>query len=239
MGLNTKNSMFSNILEDKASEHADLMMEREYRDEGLMSWEMQREKYKNEFFEALEMEPLADALNQAVRDLIDEGGNVLDSKEYADLIDEIREAANTFDAFIEENSIPEILNTATGFSLSALANIELIALDFFHRGQVENSINIYTLLTILDGNHADYWYKLGIGLQEVGNLEKALSAYACCHILDPRNIGSYVFSAECYLKQDFRDDAKVELDLAEFWMTTEDPEGNWKDVINQVKRKMR
>lgn len=214
----------SKIFEELASQYADSLMNTEYQNTGLVSPEQQKEKYRIEFLEEMQMNELNDVLIRALEAIIQEGKSILDATAYADLMIQINNAADSLENF----------NATT-----LVANMETIAIDCFHKGSFEECTHIYSLLIVLERNQADYWYKLGISLMETGNFERAASAFDNCKTLDETKIGSYLFAAECHDALGKSEKAKVELDQAEQLLEFEENRDKWTPTVLLLKERLR
>ncbi|CCB91497.1 putative uncharacterized protein [Waddlia chondrophila 2032/99] len=80
----------------------------------------------------MQMNELNDVLIRALEAIIQEGRSILDPTAYADLMVQINNAADS----LEE------------FNSTALASMETIAINCFHKGSFEECTHIYSFLTI-------------------------------------------------------------------------------------------
>lgn len=96
-------------------------------------------------------------------------------------------------------------------SQSTMQSILNIGLAKYNEEEFEASLSIFYLLSALDRNNADYWYRLGIVAIQTEKLNLALQGFAYAIYLNREFMGARIFSAQCYIKLGEIENAKAEL----------------------------
>jgi hypothetical protein len=207
-----KDGKYEKFLENLATQYAETICDQAPSSSSqLLSPIAQKNRYKEEFKNNVRLEDLKKYLVQAVSILINEGAKFLDKPVWQNLQNELIYSKNTLSELSFKDNLPEILYPSLGISDQSLSAIDFLSKELYRRQEYSKSASLNVLLITLNGTESKYWYNLGMSFQEAENYDKAILAYACCRLLDSENIGACLFSAECYLYQDNKEEAKLEL----------------------------
>lgn len=192
------------------------------------------EKHKNDFLKATEMKEHRDLMFKASQIIYDEGKQLLSTEQWNILSTELNQAARKLVEIGEDIDFDLSLHSVLGFTPNGIKAIQKVMQTKFEEGKFEESLALNALLTTLCPEIPEYWLFLGISYQELENYQRALMAYAYCHILDVENIPAWVFSAECYIHEMLLDDAEIELLEAKRLIKQFHCEEVWKDSISDL-----
>lgn len=229
-----KDDKYEQALESLANQYAETMCAQEP-DSALLSPVAKLNKYKEEFKSSVRLEDLKKHLVQAVSILVTEGSKFLEKPAWENLQNELINSKNTLSELSFEDNLPETLYTSLGITEQSLDAIDSIAKELYQLQEYSKAASLNVLLITLNGIEPKYWYNLGMSFQEAENYEKAILAYTCCRILDPENIGACLFCAECYLYQDNKQEAKLELEEGEKLFNKLTDKTPWDSFINNLK----
>ena len=87
-----------------------------------------------------------------------------------------------------------------------------IAITKFSEECLHESLAIFYFLATVAEEEPDYWYRLGLTAEILGNYDLALQAFNTASNLAPDFIGSHLYAAECYIEVGNRDEAVSELE---------------------------
>ncbi len=194
-----------------------------------------KKRCKEEFKENFRMEELGNYLKEAVSLLFNEGKQHLDDENWEVLYNELLSAKKAFLELSLGDEMPNILYPRLGFTNRGLEAIDSMARKLYTLKEYTKAISLNVFLTILNGEQSIYWYNLGICFQEVENYEKAILAYGCCKEIDPKNIGPYLFSAECELGLNNRENAKFQLEESEKLVNILAVKDPWDQLVSSLK----
>lgn len=134
----------------------------------------------------------------------------------------------------------ETINTANLQSLAKISDTSMqtmanIATAMFNENRYEDSLSIFSFLSIFSPEYDEYWFRKGIAAQMCKKYDLALGAYAVVSQLDPNHIGSRLFSAECWLKSGQREKAIEEYTIAKGIIKNDQEHKEWLDLLNMIK----
>ncbi|MBS0656448.1 MAG: tetratricopeptide repeat protein [Verrucomicrobia bacterium] len=222
-------------LDTLLDEYVDAALE-ETEQNALIPRQVQRAKMKEELKAAAEIPELTVALATAFKILIDEHNKqYVDADDYEAMVQQFRDAGeyleNIEHTTIEEEDIVSLLH----FTSSTLRAIFKIAQGQYNENNLRECLSIFTLLSTLDAEHADYWYRLGIVAHQLEEYTLALKAFTKATRLNAKILGSRVFLADIYVKLGSYEEAKAEFDQAVLLAEKETPEPFWLDLLAQIK----
>jgi tetratricopeptide (TPR) repeat protein len=196
-----------------------------------------RQRLKEQYLKEARMDELNDHIKNAFRIIQEEGGNYLSENEWNDLKNEIEKGfeiiRNLDEEILHEMSFLDML----GLTDKALGAIETIGRKKYQEKDFENGLSIYAFLTTLLQDHADLWYRLGILLQEKGDLERSIVAYDTAFELDgteDKNVGPIVFSAECLKLLGRKAEANERLEKARELIHSNQSQSKWLESLNAL-----
>lgn len=199
---------------------------------------IKRDKLKYDMLEQATVPGMEKYLELANTVLINNAKRYLQPEEYVALCVNFAqevERLETMDLNIQtEQSFCDILHI-TPNTMEALMRI---AIAVFDESQYDDALAIFVLLTVLDPEQADYWFRLGITAQYAGNLELALKAYTITQFLDPEALGARLFACRCYLQKNALKEAANELVEAKKITDSgaEKFETNWLDLLSNLEK---
>jgi tetratricopeptide (TPR) repeat protein len=171
-------------------------------------------------FEILRNEGLAllgnDHDNEILQDSLDKLSEQLEDLELNDLTD-------------------DKLKEAYSMSPESKQLILKVGIEKYRHEKFKDSLMIFTLLSTIDDEEPDYWYKLGLMAQKTENYGLAREAFSKTSQLAPDFIGAHVFAAECDLKIGRRGDALTELKKAKECLS-KNKSDDWQDQIFEIER---
>lgn len=177
----------------------------------LLPLTVRRAKKEREELDSWNMTELEDLLSEAFMIIRVKEANDLSDKEYLRLLQEVDALSNR----IETTALSDIgqidLKMILHMHDDSLALLLRVAIHKFKLEQYRQSLALFALLSSLDSEEPDYWYRLGLVAQRSGLLDLALRAYATTSKLAPDFIGGFFFSAQCLLKLNLQEEARLQL----------------------------
>lgn len=225
---------FESALENSIQKYVDELLKEEHPADNLLPLAARREKLIHEVRESLDQGDLESHVATAVSIFMNEGQRYLSNQEYAGLakdIDDLRTRVKSVDPrSIDENKIKAIY----AISPQSLDSIFKIGLAKFNEGSLPECLSIFTFLTTIKSDDADYKYRLGLIAQKNACYDVALRAYTDATKLDPQLIGAHIFASECHLIKGHKEAAVKELNEAKDIFNKYDVDQGWKDQISNM-----
>lgn len=203
---------------------------------GLLSPEARKNKLKQEFKNSVRMDEHEKYLADSISILMSDGKRHLKQEEWDNLLKELQKAKKKINKLSYKDTLPETLYPTLGITDSGMKSIDTVARLKYRYKEYDSAIALHVLLTTLNAEEPLYWYHLGIAFQDAEMYDKAIKAYSICHIMDPENIATYIFSAECYLKQDNIKYARLEYEEAVKLVDLLDNKGPWKKHLKYIEQ---
>lgn len=194
--------------------------------------EMQRTQIGAELREQAKASELSQFIEQAFKISTSEGENYLGKEKY-ELMNE--EFASGYDALLEIdlNTIPtENFQSLLHFNESTIDSIFEIAVAKFNELQYPDSLALFILLTTLNSENPDFWHRAGILAQKCENYELAARLYKAAMAIDPSLLGPWVFSIDCYLKQEMKSEALAVYTEAIKIGNASEIDNEWKEMLS-------
>lgn len=232
------NEYFSNQIDRIATEYAEEIATSEPPNP-LIPDGISVEKHKNDFLKAVEMKEHRELMFKASQIVYEEGKSLLSEEEWEALSKDLNQAARRLAEIDEDIDLDESLYSVLGFSHNGIRAIQKLMQIKYKEKNFNDVLALNALLTTLCPEIPEFWLYLGIAYQEMENYQRALMAYAYCHIIDVENIPAWVFSAECYINEMLLDDAEVELNEAKRLIEQYHCEEVWKDSISDLDKAYR
>lgn len=171
--------------------------------------EMKKARIRAELREQAKISELSQFIEQAFNILTSQGEKYL-AKEKFELLNEDFAAGHEALEKIDLNIIPsENFQSLLHFSELTINSIFEMAVAKFNELQYPDSLALFILLNTLNPENADFWLRAGILAQKCENYELAIRLYSAAEAIDPSLLGPWVFSIDCYLKQDLKPEAQT------------------------------
>ncbi|MBA2369511.1 MAG: hypothetical protein H0V82_10885 [Candidatus Protochlamydia sp.] len=210
-------------------------MENEVRSEyNLLSPAMKQAKRKQEIIEEASFKEVSQNLSLAVKILMDEGSQVLEKEEYDDLLKSLVHINSNLDSLEPKHLNDESLQAALKIPDTCGRFILKIGVDKYSQGLVDESIALFLLLTIVNPDEPDYWFRLGLAAKKNQNYSLALNALATTTELAPEFIGAHIYAAHCHLKMYSKENALAEFAIAKEIQEKTQIEEKWLQSMNEV-----
>lgn len=190
---------FEQAAEEMIKQHVDRLMEDENQDANkMLSFKARRTKREHEIKELVVLNELEENLFLAVQVLQTQGQRYFTEEENLALLEELNKLRSQLVALDPSNLAPESLKRALSIAPEAIAGIFQIGIAKYMEGALIECLAIFALLTFLDVEDPDYWYRLALAAQKNARYELAARAYLVAAQLAPEFIGIPIFAAQCY-----------------------------------------
>jgi tetratricopeptide (TPR) repeat protein len=197
--------------------------------------EMKRARIKAELREQAKVSELSHFIGEAFKIITSEGKNFLGKEKY-DLMNQDFAFGQEALEEIDLNIIPtENFQSLLHFSESTINSIFEVAVAKFNESQYPDSLALFIFLTTLNPENADFWHRAGILAQKCENYELAARLYSAAEAIDPSLLAPWVFSIDCYLKQDKRPEALSAYDEAMKIGEASEIQDEWKEMLSCYK----
>lgn len=173
----------------------------------LISKEMRHARIRAELREQARLPELSKHLDSAFKILNGDAQKYLFEEEAHALNKDLKEAENALDK-IDLNSTSTNYKSFLDLKDSTIDSIFKIAVEKFNRLEYSESLSLFVLLATLIPENSDYWFRSGILASKCQNYELALRFYTAARSLDNTLIEPLVFSIECLIKQNMKEEAK-------------------------------
>lgn len=181
---------------------------------GLMSPLQKKEKLKFEMKEAAKLTKLSQQLDAALTLLSSEASKYLTQEAFERLKSDFNTASTVLSDVKAENFINTDLQKLAEISDETMQSIAEIAIAKFSEERFEECLSLFVLLTNLNPNNPDFWFRQGISAQKCNDLELASNSYEAAAELDRNAIGQVLLAAQCYIMQDRTEEAKNKINAA-------------------------
>jgi tetratricopeptide (TPR) repeat protein len=198
----------------------------------LVTPEMQRSRVKAELKEKAKLPELSAFIESAFKILTSEGGNYLDKDHTESMNKDFASGLDVLQKIDLNSPASENFQALLHFSDSTMDSIFKIALEKFNELQYSDSLSLFILLTTLNPENPDYWYRAGILAQKCENYELATRLFSAATDIDPVLIGPRVFLIDCYLKREMISEAKVAYAEAMEINEVAQIEDSWKEMLS-------
>lgn len=128
------------------------------------------------------------------------------------------------------DSLQDMLHMTNG----AIEDMYAIAMHYYHRHQNEKTRSILYLVTQLNPFIFDPWFLLGICFFKEHEVLQAVYAFGMAALIDLKNPFPNLYSAQCYMNLDQKENAKKSYELALDLMTKEEVK-QFKDTLSILK----
>lgn len=134
----------------------------------------------------------------------------------------------------------EKMKAALALSQETQEIILKVGIAKFSEGLIEECLPIFYFLAHLVDDDPDYWYRLGLAAEKLGNYNLALQAFARTSNLAPDFIGGHLFASECNILNGRYEVAISELEEAKRCfktLETHDAE-DWRAEILEIEQRL-
>lgn len=225
-------------IQNAANEYANQFFEEERQKNPYLPEEVIKARLSENFIEACSMSDLNEKISTAIQIIHNEGCNYLDPHSWNNLkkhLDISIERLHVVGFDPEEMSFQELL----GFDDETLSAVETIARKKFQQKKILDSLALYSFLSTVKGDHPVFWLRLGIVLQENNEFEKAIRAYDLCREFDPQNIGAELYSAECHIALNNKEEASNRATEAFRLINEQLGEERWLAPLKALRKKLK
>lgn len=111
-----------------------------------------------------------------------------------------------------------------------------IALAKYDEQDYESCLAIFSLLSGLNAENNEYWYRLGISAQKCENYPLALNAYTVALETTPDLLGALLFSCECNIRLNEKDAAKQYLIKAKEITSNQELDEMWTSLMSKLEK---
>lgn len=160
----------------------------------------------------------------------------LEPEENKNMVDQF----STMDLFVQnidlEKFSAENLQAFFKISDAVMGSVKKVAITKFIEQEYSSCIALFALLSTLNPNNSDYWFRLGIAEQKCENFELAAHAYSMALEMNPNLVEAWLFSVECYLNTNERQKAAVALAEAKRVAKSVDVDDEWISLISEAEQ---
>lgn len=195
---------------------------------------IKREKLKEELKSSVKCLDFDINLGPAFETLLKAKPPYIEENSYDEMMSQLSNISTYVDTIDFSQPIEESFSNLFHISQTTMKTIFEIGLTKYNEEEFNSSLSIFYLLSTLDRDNADYWYRLGIVSLEIENLAQALQAFAFTLFINPDLLGARIFSAQCYLKLKEIDDAKAELAEIKKNSAKISSEPIWRELIANI-----
>ncbi len=196
----------------------------------LLPKEARRKQLEHEIRASHDFSELGKHISEATEIIRLQGRNYLAEEDYITLINELNLLGQRL-VTVDFKDFQQNFNEAFSLPASSRETIMQIGLAKFNEENLSQSLSIFTFLSELDFENADYFYRLGLIAFKNQEYEKALEALKKAASLAPDFIGIRIFAGECYLLTHQRDEALKELEVAKKLLISTSVDKVWEKCI--------
>ncbi len=228
-------SKFENDLEKEIDTFVDgINFDEDPNHVSFQSPQLKRQKLKLELKEATKLPELFEPVTTAIEVIFSDGPKYLSEDEYNTLVVELVVSTEQLANVGIEETLKKDLQTIAGISDVSIKALEKIAVAKFEEERFVDCQGLFCLLSLLVPGSSEYWFRLGIAAQKNENFELASKAYAVTLNLNPNNIGSRLFAAQCFIQRSLLDDAKTEISQAKETIREGGVDKIWVDLLGAI-----
>lgn len=227
---------FDRAIVSFAQQYADSFPESELAQDPLLSPQLKRARLKEELVDGVQMPELTEQLERAVQIIQNEGVKILSFDQYAHLIEAFSEARIRLEQLdLSKSSLKNnwgtLLQLNDGDTIASLYKMGLVK---YEQEQFFDSLALFSLLTALNPEESENWYRMGIAAHNCDKLDLALNAYHTAWELNPDLIGARLFAAQCHVKLHENQAAKELCDEVQVLMAKKEPDALWSALLGNM-----
>ncbi len=200
---------------------------------------LQRSKYKKDLINDTQFLNLEISLNSAIDFLTNknECQSYLSPEEHEEIVEQFSTISRYLEQIDFKRPLSKKLYSLLHITESCMESILKVGTAKYNDKDFETSMAIFALLSSLDNENGQYWYRHGIAAVQMGKLGLALQAFAFTLYFNTEVLGARLFSADCYLKMNQIDDAKAEIQEAKSIVEKISPEQIWIDLLSDIDKR--
>lgn len=179
-------------------------------EDALLSIKLNRQRLRQELKNTVKSTELKSHIQLAFNVIFNDGIVLIEKEPFELLKGEFLKAKYVLNNLNLREYLPDNLNDILKISPACLDMIYQMALKKFSDLNYNECLALYILLTVLNQNNPDYWYRLGISAQKCEMIDLALRAYRNTIALFPTLVGARLFAIECYIASGALDEARAE-----------------------------
>ncbi|MBA2727020.1 MAG: hypothetical protein H0U49_02465 [Parachlamydiaceae bacterium] len=231
------NDPFGSVIEKSIQEEVDLMLANEDPNQKkFLSVQARRTKLEDELRESLDLSEFGKHVTIATNIIKNEGDQYLEKQEFDLLIEGLNNLQKQMSKLDPNNLNDDAIKEALTLTPTNLASIQKIGIAKFSDGHMPESLSIFALLSALDSQEPDYWYRLGLVAQKCEQYDLALRAFALTSLFAPEFIGAHIFAAECYLNLEKYEDALAEVNEIKKILETTKVNDEWQARLIDIEK---
>jgi tetratricopeptide (TPR) repeat protein len=198
----------------------------------LISPQMKRAQMGENLRNSLQATEVEQQIETAFTVLVREGKEALDAGEFEAMMNELSQIGEKMNA-MSLDPPPEVnFQTLLSISEATMRSILKVAISKFANQQLDSALALFVFLTVLNPGHPEYWFRSGMVAHQNNKLDIALRSYQAAAELDPQLIGAPLLMAECYLRQDKKEEAKAAYAQAKAIAATNEVSADWKELLD-------
>lgn len=228
-----KKNRFEIEIEKQIDEYLKTIEPEEYANNPFMTPAMKIAQVREEMRSACKLTELSKYVEDAFKILSTESSIYLSEERQNALSDDFTSAVEQLDNIDMTNPLNENLQTALHLSDTTLESIIKVATAKYNENKISDSLALYVLLSTLNPEYPEYWYRAGITAHADQNFQLALKLYNAAFTLDPEFLGARVLSVECYLSLQLLDEAKIAYIEAKSLSETMTIEEEWNQILQE------
>lgn len=190
-------------------------------------------KMQSELKDSLQFSELNQHFETLLNVVVLEGKYYLEQRIYDKVVENFKAALKILEIIQIESLQQESLGDLLKISLETRDALFKIAIAKFQEKQFLISFSFFVMLAVFQPEHFDYWYRSGVLAQYCQNYEYALKAYALAFSLNDSLIEARIFSIECYLELNQKQDALAEYQEIERILSEENKD-SWKIILEGI-----
>lgn len=211
--------------------------EEECGDNKLVTPAIKRAQKKSELLQEIKKEDKSDLLIKASEIVYSEGLSILGSQKYEQVINAFQSMQERMDKIDLEKEMDQNFRTLLEVQDQTLVSLDEIAIHMFANARYSDCIAVCALLSTLVPENPDYLLRAGMAAQNEGDRAFAIDAYQGALEIDPKLLGAYLFSVECYLEEGDKAKAKAFLQkYKENAVGEVDPQ--WSELFSSLSQKI-
>ncbi len=204
-----------------------------YNPNSMFNMQQQKEKCKLEVQSALEMKNTTDRIKKAIEFVC--SSEIFSPEEKKRIKSDIEQMASVISE-IEDESILQDCYNISDFDMALWYRA---ALDCYKKHSYEESVNIFTLLIMLNSSVESYWLGLGGAEQMLRHYQLAICAYETALQITPHNGLTHLLIAQCFLLLNDKNNAQVQWKAAKESIAENGSQPYWNELMEDLESKLK
>ncbi|MBA3238171.1 MAG: hypothetical protein H0T62_07490 [Parachlamydiaceae bacterium] len=212
-----------------------LMASREGIENKMLSPGEKRAQLEQKVRASLDFAEFGSYIESAFKIIRTDGPQYLDKADYKSVMDSLDKLNQQLTSLDITKLCGNSLRNALVLPKKIQQLILKVGIDKFITESYDNSLALFSFLSLTDPEEPDYWYRLGLVAQKCENYVLALKAFAATSLLAPDFIGARIFAAQCYLHSGSGDDAEAELlEATRILKGSAEMAGEWQKYVEDI-----